>query len=89
VSTDLNTLPTALYVWIDDHLTGHVRAGRRPRLTDSELLTLAVAQVLLGVHSESRWLRLVPAALPGAFPSLPGSPATTSGCGRRCRCSSG
>src|SRR4051812_17436163 len=51
---------------------GRVRAGRRPRLTDSELLTLAVAQVLLGVRSEARWLRVVPAALPGAFPYLPG-----------------
>jgi hypothetical protein len=53
-------------------MAGRVRAGRRPRLTDSELLTLAVAQVLLGVHSEARWLRLVPEALPGAFPYLPG-----------------
>jgi hypothetical protein len=72
VSTDLNTLLTALYVWIDDSLRGRVRAGRHPRLTDSELLTLAVAQVLLGVRSEARWLRLVPQALPGAFPYLPG-----------------
>jgi hypothetical protein len=72
VTTDLNTLLTALYVRIDDYLVGRVRAGRPPRLTDSELLTLAVAQVLLGVHSEARWLRLVPAALPGAFPYLPG-----------------
>ena len=37
-----------------------------------ELLTLAVAQVLLGVRSETRWLRFVPAHLPGAFPYLPG-----------------
>ncbi|MGR7026202.1 IS982 family transposase [Geodermatophilus sp. URMC 62] len=72
MTTDLNTLLTALYVRIDDHLTGHVRAGRPPRLTDAELLTLAVAQALLGIHSEARWLRLVPAALPGAFPYLPG-----------------
>jgi hypothetical protein len=72
VRTDLNTLLTALYVWIDDHLAGRVRVGRRPRLTDPELLTLAVAQVLLEVHSEARWLRLVPQALPGAFPYLPG-----------------
>nr|WP_204264598.1 IS982 family transposase [Geodermatophilus normandii] len=63
---------TALHVRIDDHLAPRVRAGRPPRLTDSELLTLATAQVLLGVHSEARWLRLVPAALPGAFPYLPG-----------------
>jgi DDE family transposase len=72
VTTDLNTLLTGLYVRIDDHLAPCVRAGRPPRLTDSELLTLAVAQVLLGVRSEARWLRLVPAALPGAFPYLPG-----------------
>jgi hypothetical protein len=36
------------------------------------LLTLAVAQALLGVRSEARWLRFVPAHLPGAFPYLPG-----------------
>jgi hypothetical protein len=72
VRTDLNTLLTALYVRIDDHLKTCVRPGRPPRLTDAELLTLAVAQVLLGVRSEARWLRLVPAALPGAFPYLPG-----------------
>jgi hypothetical protein len=71
VTTDLNTLLTALYVRIDDYLGARVRVGRPPRLTDSELLTLAVAQVLLGVRSEARWLRLVPAALPGAFPYLP------------------
>ena len=35
-------------------------------------LTLAVAQVLLGVRSEARWLRFVPGHLPGAFPYLPG-----------------
>jgi hypothetical protein len=72
VSTDLNTLLTALYVWIDDYLSPRRRAGRRPRLADAELLTLAVAQALLGVHSEARWLRLIPARLPGAFPYLPG-----------------
>src|SRR3954467_5470910 len=54
-------------------------AGRPPRLTDAELLTLAVAQALLGVRSEARWLRLIPARLPGAFPYLPGQ----SGCAWR------
>ncbi len=69
--TDLNTLLTALYVWIDDYLGPRRRAGRPPRLTDAELLTLAVAQALLDVRSEARWLRLIPARLPGAFPYLP------------------
>jgi hypothetical protein len=72
VTTDLNTLLTALHVWIDDYLAPRVRLGRRPRLTDAELPTLAVGQVLLGVRSEARWLRLVPVALSGAFPYLPG-----------------
>ena len=71
MTTDLNTLLTSLYVRIDDYLGPRSRVGRPPRLTDAELLTLAVAQALLGVHSEARWLRQVPAALPGAFPYLP------------------
>ncbi len=70
--TDLNTLLTALYVWIDDYLGPRRRAGRPPRLTDAELLTLAVAQALLDVRSEARWLRLIPERLPGAFTYLPG-----------------
>ena len=72
MTTNLNTLLTALYVWIDDHLGRRCRAGRPPKLTDAELLTLAVAQALLGIDSEARWLRLIPERLPGAFPYLPG-----------------
>jgi hypothetical protein len=72
VRTDLNTLLTALYVWIDDYLEPRRRGGRPPRLTDAELLTLAVAQALLDIRSEARWLRLIPERLPGAFPYLPG-----------------
>jgi hypothetical protein len=72
VTTDINTLLTALYVKIDDWLGRPARVGRPPKLTDAELLTLAVAQVLLGVRSEARWLRFVPRHLPGAFPYLPG-----------------
>lgn len=72
MTTDLNTLLTGLYVHIDDHLRSRHRIGRPPKLTDAELATLAVAQVLLGVRSEARWLRFVDRALPGAFPYLPG-----------------
>jgi len=32
VRTDLNTLLTALYVWIDDYLEPRRRSGRPPRL---------------------------------------------------------
>ncbi|GAA5075444.1 hypothetical protein HNP84_005990 [Thermocatellispora tengchongensis] len=72
MTTDLNTLLTALYVTIDDWLGRPPRLGRPPKLTDAELLTLAVAQALLGIHSHTRWLRYVPAHLPAAFPHLPG-----------------
>jgi Transposase DDE domain len=72
VTTDLNTLLTGLYVHFDDHLGRRHRIGRPPKLTDAELATLAVAQVLLGVRSEARWLRFVGRALPDAFTYLPG-----------------
>jgi hypothetical protein len=72
VTTDLNTLLTGLYVKIDEYLGPRSGPGRPPKLSDAELLTLAVAQVLLGIRSEARWLRFVPGHLPGAFPYLPG-----------------
>jgi hypothetical protein len=72
VTTDLNTLLTALYVKIDDYLGDRTRTCRPPKLSDAELLTLAAAQVMLGIRSEARWLRFVPRALPSAFPYLPG-----------------
>ena len=81
MTTDLNTLLTALYVKIDDRLADGRRMGRPPKLTDAELVTLAVAQGLLGFTSEARWLRAVPIRFPGAFPHLPGQ----SGYNRRLR----
>ncbi|MEU7787284.1 IS982 family transposase [Amycolatopsis sp. NPDC049159] len=81
MTTDLNTLLTALYVKIADHRGGRRRPGRPPKLTDAELVTLAVAQALLGFASEARWLRFLPARMPGAFRCLPGQ----SGYNRRLR----
>ncbi len=45
--------------------------GRPPRLSDSELVCLAVAQAVLGFHSEARWLRFARTHLSGMFPYLP------------------
>jgi hypothetical protein len=46
-TNNLDTLLTALYVEIDDHVVPARRGrGRRPWLTDAELVCLAVAQVL-------------------------------------------
>src|ERR671937_1921209 len=53
----------------------------RPKLSDAELVCLAVAQVLLGCGSERRWLRLVDQRLGHLFPYLP----TPSAYNRRLR----
>ena len=50
------------------------RAGIEPKLTDAELVTLAVMQALLGFTSEARWLRHARAHLRHLFPYLPGQP---------------
>jgi hypothetical protein len=76
VTADLEALLTALYVLIDDHVipSGQRRPGRPKRLSDAELVCLAVAQVLLGARSEHHWLRLCYARLGHLFPYLPKQP---------------
>jgi len=78
VASELDTLIAALYVEVDDlfiELGVRQGPGRRPRLSDSELVCLAVAQVLLGCNSERRWLRFASGRLGHLFPYLPGQPA--------------
>jgi hypothetical protein len=58
-------------VKIDDKIRGSRSMGRPPLLSDSELVCLAVAQALLGHHSEARWLRFARTHLLGMFPYLP------------------
>jgi hypothetical protein len=76
VTTDLDTLLTALYVEIDDHVIppGRHRPGGPKKLADAELVCLAVAQVLPGARSEHHWLRLCYAQLGHLFPYLPKQP---------------
>ena len=78
---DLDTLATALYVRIDDELKAspqlnrwRPRVGIAPRITDAELITVAVMQVLLGYDDESRWIRYARKALIHLFPRLPKQP---------------
>jgi hypothetical protein len=78
VDADLDTLATALYVTIDDALQAapelrpwRPAVGIAPKLTDAELLTLAVMQALLGYVSEARWLRHARTHLRHLFPYLP------------------
>jgi hypothetical protein len=78
VSNELNTLLTALYVALEDRVLPRLgcsrahRRGRKPVLTDAELLCVAVAQQLLGIASERRWIRYAHTHLTGMFPHLPG-----------------
>jgi hypothetical protein len=81
VDADLDTLATALYVRTDDLLKacpGRVPwrppVGIAPRISDAELITLAVMQALLGYTSEARWLRYARTHLRGQFPYLPLQP---------------
>jgi hypothetical protein len=74
VHADLDSLLTALYVLVDDLLPARTGAGRRPRITDAELVTLAVAQIFLDCHSERRFLRLARQRLGHLFPYIPKQP---------------
>ena len=78
MDADLDTLATALYVKTDDALRTdpglsrwRPRVGISPKLSDAELLTLAVIQALLGFTSEARFLRHASAHLSHLFPYLP------------------
>ena len=71
---NLDDLLTALYVLVDDFLPARTGAGRRPRITAAELITLAVAQILLDCHSERRFLRLARRQLGHLFPYIPNQP---------------
>lgn len=88
MDNDLDTLAIALYVSADDLLKAEPdlapwrpRVGIAPRISDAELITLAVMQALLGFTSERRWLRHVTERMEGMFPTLP----TQSGYNKRLR----
>jgi hypothetical protein len=72
VRATLDDLVTALYVTIDELLGPRLGPGRPPKLSDAELVCLAVAQVLLGARSERHWLRFARQRLGHLFPYLPG-----------------
>lgn len=78
---DLDTLATAFYVAADDLLKAYPervpyrpRIGISPRISDAELMTLALMQAMLGFVSEARWLRHAREQFGTMFPYLPGQP---------------
>lgn len=61
----------ALYVQIDDFLgPRHGGVGRPPKLSDSELITLAIAQVMLAMPNDRQFLALARWRLGHLFPRL-------------------
>lgn len=78
---DLDALLTALYVLVDDLLPRRPRRGRPPRISDAEVICLAVAQVLLDCPNERRFLRGARRRLGHLFPYIPGQ----SGSNKRLR----
>jgi hypothetical protein len=85
----LDTLLIGLYCLADDLLEPRTGAGRRPRLTDAELVCLAVAQVLLDVPGDRRSSRSPGGGWGTCFRICPNSPATTNASGRSRRRSCG
>ena len=78
MNPDLDTLATTVYVTVDDLLIQHPEwvperpaVGIAPKLSDAELVTLAVIQSLLRYTSEARFLRYAHAHLGPWFPYLP------------------
>ena len=77
MKTDLNTLLTTLYVHLDDRilptlgLSRDHHPGRKLALNDIKLLCLLVAQHLLGIASDRKWIRYARTHLINMFPALP------------------
>lgn len=91
MKTDLNTLLVTPYAHLDDRILSAIgftrdhHPGRKLALNDVELLCILVAQHLLGISSDRRWIRCARAHLKGMFPNLPGQ----SGWGKRVRQATG
>jgi len=70
---DLDTLCTVVYCTADDLLPEKPGNARR-RVTDAEVATLCVAQAIMGIPSDRRFLAVARKRLCGLFPELPQQP---------------
>jgi hypothetical protein len=70
---DLDTLCTVVYCTADDLLPEKPGNGRR-RVTDAEIATLCVAQAIMGIPSDRRFLAVARKRLVHLFPELPQQP---------------
>ena len=71
MDADLDTLCTHVYCTADDLLPEKSRNARR-RTTDAEIVTLAVAQAIMGIPSDRRFLARARKSLGYLFPCIPG-----------------
>jgi hypothetical protein len=74
VLANLDALLTALYVRVDDLLPKRRGPGHPPRITDAELIALAVAQMFLAIPNDRKFLALAGWRLQHLFPYLPKQP---------------
>src|SRR5580765_595292 len=68
--TDLEALVVAASVFADEYPVPP-RGGRRPLISDAELVSLAVCQAAIGISSDRQLLGLIGRVLPDWFPHLP------------------
>jgi Transposase DDE domain len=68
--TDLEALVVAAYVFADEYSVP-ARPGRPAKVSDAELVALAVCQAAIGISSDRQFLGLAGRVLPGWFPHLP------------------
>ena len=77
MDADLDLLLTTVYVTADDLLPESTKNATR-RVTDAEVVTLCVAQAIMGIPSDRRFLAVAAKRLGHLFPELPGSPGTSN-----------
>ena len=70
MDADLGTLCTVVNCTADD-LLPEARANARRRVTDAEVVTLCVAQAIMGIPSDRRFLAVARKRLIHLFPALP------------------
>jgi hypothetical protein len=70
MDADLDLLLIAVYCMVDDFLPGRAGNARR-RISDAEVITLCIAQAMMGIPSDARFLRAARRQVGHLFPHLP------------------
>src|SRR5271168_3648055 len=73
MDADLDLLLTSVFVTADDLLPQRRKNAAR-RVTDAEVVTLCVAQAIMGIPSDRRFLAVASKRLAHLFPRLPAQP---------------